>query len=243
MIVAVLQARMRSTRLPGKVLAPVAGRPMLARQLERIFMAHRVDRVTVATTDLPQDDAVARCALDAGAAVYRGEEADVLERFWQAAKQAGADHVVRLTGDCPLMDPQVIDRVISVHLDEGNDCTANVVERTFPDGLDVEVATFAALDRARTLAGAALEREHVTPFFYRAENGFRIGSVLCSRDLGRMRWTVDYPEDLDLVREIYDALEARGPDFSMWDVVALLESRPELRSINASRCAAPVADA
>ena len=121
---------------------------MLARQLERIFMAHRVDRVTVATTDLPQDDAVVRCALDAGAA-YRGEEADVLERFWQAAKQAGADHVVRLTGDCPLMDPQVIDRVISVHLDEGNDCTANVVERTFPDGMDVEVATFAALDRAR----------------------------------------------------------------------------------------------
>ena len=235
MIVAVLQARMRSTRLPGKVLAPVAGRPMLARQLERIFMAHRLDRVTVATTDAPEDEAVARCALEAGAAVYRGAEAEGLERFGPAARQADADHVVRLTGDCPLMDPRVIDRVISVHLEEGNDCTANVVERTFPDGLDVEVVTFAALDRARTLTEAALDREHVTPFLYRPENGFRIGSVLCGRNLGHMRWTVDYPEDLALVRGIFDALEAREPGFSMWDVVTLLESRPDLELMNSRR--------
>lgn len=237
MIVAVLQARMRSRRLPGKVLAPVAGRPMLARQLERIFMAHRLDRVTVATTGTPQDDAVARCAVEAGAGVYRGAEADVLERFWQAARQASAEHVVRLTGDCPLIDARIIDEVVSVHLEEGNDCTANVVEHTFPDGMDVEVVTFAALDRARALADSAYDREHVTPFLYRAENRFRKGSVRCSRDLGHMRWTVDYPEDLTFVREIFGALEDRGADFSMWDVVALVESRPDLVSINARRAA------
>lgn len=236
MIVAVLQARMQSTRLPGKVLASVAGRPMLARQLERIGLARRLDGVTVATTDGSADDALAQCALEAGVDVYRGVEEDVLERFWEAARQANATHVVRLTGDCPLTDASVIDEVIGVHLEEGNDCTANVIERTFPDGLDVEVVTFAALDRARSLAEAPSDREHVTPFLYRPENGFRIGSVRCSRDLGHLRWTVDYPEDLSLVREIYNALEAQGPDFSMWDVLALLESRPELQSINASRC-------
>lgn len=239
MIVAVLHARMRSTRLPGKALATIAGRPMLVRQLERISLASRLERITVATTQGADDDGLALCALEAGARVHRGAEHDVLERCWEAAKQAKADHVVRLTGDCPLSDARVIDQVISVHLEEGNDCTANVVERTFPDGLDVEVVTFDALDRARSLAEAAADREHVTPYIYRPENGFRVGSVLCSRDLGHLRWTVDYPEDLTLVREIFDALHVRGPDFSMWDVVALIESRPELKSINANRCAAP----
>jgi spore coat polysaccharide biosynthesis protein SpsF len=233
MIVAVVQARMGSSRLPGKVLADIGGEPMLARQLRRIERARRIDRLCVATSDGADDDAVADVAERAGVSVFRGAVDDVLDRVWRAARAARATHVVRLTADCPLTDPGVIDEVIGQHVARGNDLTSNVVERTFPDGLDVEVMTAEALDRVHAQARSGPDREHVTRYIYRRGNGFRVGSVVGAADLAAQRWTVDYPEDLDFVRAVFAAFAGQESDFSFGDVMDLLESEPALISINA----------
>lgn len=235
MIVAVVQARMGSSRLPGKVLADIEGEPMLARQLRRIERARLIDRLCVATSDMDDDDAIADVAARAGASVFRGAVDDVLDRVWRAARSARAAHVVRLTADCPLSDAGVIDEVIGQHVAQRNDVTSNVIERSFPDGLDVEVVTAEALARAHAQARSRTDREHVTPFVYRAGNGFRVGSVVCPVDLAAQRWTVDYPEDLEFVRAVFAAFPGQESGFSFHDVMSLLESMPALVSINAVR--------
>ena len=222
MILAVLQARMSSTRLPGKVMKPLLGRPMILRQIERLSRSERVDRLVAATSDHTSDDALATALRDAGVDVHRGPLDNVLARYAGAVRAFGpANHVVRLTADCPLADWRVLDACIALHLDGGFDFTANDLQRTFPHGLDVEVMTTAALGIAAREATAADEREHVTPFLYRRPERFRLGSLTQSEDQSAERWTVDTPADFDFVQRVYERLYPDNPAFTTEDVLAL----------------------
>lgn len=233
MIVAIIQARSTSSRLPGKVMKPILGEPMLARQIERVARARRIDRIVVATSVDESDDALAALCGRLGVACHRGSLDDVLARFHGAAETAGADTVVRLTGDCPLSDPAVIDAVVAHFLSSGADYASNVHPPTFPDGLDVEVMRFAALDAANASATLRSQREHVTPYIYGHPEAFTLSNLAHTSDLSHLRWTVDNPQDFELVSRIYGALYPAKPDFAMADVLALLERQPQLSAINA----------
>jgi spore coat polysaccharide biosynthesis protein SpsF len=233
MILAILQARVSSSRLPGKVLMPLLGVPMLARQLERVRRATLIDRLMVATSTDRSDDPVARLCADAGADCYRGQLDDVLDRFYQAALPYRPDYIVRLTGDCPLADPALINEVIRFCLDSGCDHVSNGGDpTTFPDGLDVEVLRFSALEQAWREARLPSEREHVTPFIYNHPERFRLAQYKSPVDLSHLRWTVDEPADFELVRIIYETLYPRQPDFATDAILQLLEARPELATFN-----------
>ncbi|MCJ7514281.1 MAG: glycosyltransferase family protein [Anaerolineales bacterium] len=236
-IVVVIQARMGSKRLPGKVLEDIAGAPMLVRVVERSARAAQVDDVIVATTDLPPDQAVAEACRGWGVACYRGRADDVLDRVYSAARQAQAQVVVRITGDCPLIDPAVIDLTLDAFLkaEPPLDFAANRLPngRTFPIGLDTEVATFDALERAWNEATEPYQREHVMPYLYEPPGRFRVLRVDHSQDLGHLRWTVDTAEDLEFVRRVYAAFPGRT-DFTWQEVLKLVEEQPELTAINAS---------
>ncbi|MBO33443.1 MAG: spore coat protein [Rhodospirillaceae bacterium] len=234
-VVAVLQARVTSSRLPGKVLKPLLGRPMLLRQLERIGRAEKIDRIVVATSHEVSDDLLEEVIGAAGYTVYRGNLDNVLDRFYGSVKSLDDDsiaHVVRLTGDCPLVDPQIIDRVIESHLQQGNDYTSNVLEPTWPDGLDVEVMTLKTLYRAHAEASLPSELEHVTSYIYTHPDSFRIGLVKQADDLSAMRWTVDEPEDLNFVESVYERLYSDNPNFGMQHILDLLEGEPHLSVVN-----------
>src|SRR5262245_37090128 len=174
MILGILQARVSSRRLPGKVLKPILGRPMLERQSERLRRAHRLDKLVVATSTDASDDAIAALCESLPLDCFRGALDDVLDRFYQAAKRYSADTVVRLTGDCPLADPSVIDELILLHESGGYDYTSNTLTRSYPDGLDAEVAQMRCLEAAWHEAALPSEREHVTPFIYRDPERFRL---------------------------------------------------------------------
>jgi spore coat polysaccharide biosynthesis protein SpsF len=231
-VLAVLQARVSSRRLPGKVLLPVLGRPMLARQIERIRRACRLDALVVATSDRAEDDAIAELCRALEVDVHRGALDDVLDRFHSAAAARAPEHVVRLTGDCPLIDPSVIDDVVRVHVESGADYTSNAVERTYPDGLDVEAMRMSALATAWREARLPSEREHVTPFLYRHPERFLLRAVKLPRDLSALRWVVDHEVDLALVRAVYERLHPRDPAFDMHAVLALMRSEPQLFGAN-----------
>lgn len=231
-VVAVLQARMTSTRLPGKVLADVAGKPMIVRQIERIRMTRMLDHFVVATSTDASDDALARVVEAEGVPVIRGSLDDVLDRYKVAAQATKALHVVRLTGDCPLVDPDVVDVVIGHHLVSRSDITTNALEPTFPDGLDVEVVRADVLLMAAQEAQRKYEREHVTPFIYERPQRFRVVHYRAPVDLSGLRWTVDEQEDLVFVREVFQALYPANPRFRMPHVLRLLAERPELSEIN-----------
>jgi len=235
-IVTVLQARMSSTRLPGKVLRPILGRPMIAHQIDRIRRARLIGRLVVATSVRPEDDAVAEAAAAAGAECARGPLDDVLARF-HGAVAGRAEHVVRLTADCPLADWNVIDAAIARHLAAGADYTSNSVRRSFPVGLDVEVMTLAALEAAHREAEEPADREHVTRFLYRRPERFRIEQLVLAADLSPLRWTVDTPEDFALAAAVYGALHPAGPDFDRADVLDLLRARPDIAGLNADAAA------
>ena len=198
-------------------------------------MAYIVDRVVVATSDDPSDDRVEAFVLGAGHECFRGSLVDVLDRMYRAARAHRAEHVVRLTGDCPLVHREVIDAVVGKHLAGDYDFTSNTLRRTYPHGVDVEVMTFAALERAWREAKAAPSREHVTTHMLSHADSFRLGSVELPHDWSGFRWTVDYPEDLELVRAVFERLYADNPDFSIDDIVELFRREPELARINAAR--------
>lgn len=230
--VAVLQVRAGSSRLPGKALRPLAGAPMLERQIERVRRARQLDELIIATSTHGDDEPIAALCARLGVRCHRGSLEDVLDRVHAAAALAAPSHVVRLTGDCPLTDPQLIDRVAAFCLEGGYDYASNTVEPTFPDGLDVEAMRFEALVTAWREARLGSEREHVTPFLYKNAQRFRIGSFKAARDLSHLRWTVDEPDDLALVERIYGELYPGNPAFSTQDVLALLERAPELKTMN-----------
>jgi len=232
MILAILQARMTSTRLPGKVMRPLLGKPMLARQIERIKRAKLIDRISIATSEHVSDDCIATLATETGLSCYRGALDDVLDRFYRAARNFTPLHVVRLTGDCPLADPDLIDRVIEHHIRGNYDYTSNTIEPTFPDGLDIEVFTFSALAAAWRNAKTPSAREHVTLHIYSNPERFRIGSYKSQNDLSKLRWTVDEAVDFDLVQLIYQSLYPTKPAFTTNDIIELLDQRPGLKIMN-----------
>jgi spore coat polysaccharide biosynthesis protein SpsF len=202
----VLQARMGSSRLPGRVVAELAGRPALAFMLDRLARL-AVDQLVVATSTAAADARVEEVAKEKGVTVVRGPEDDVLARFIVALDAYPAMQVVRLTGDCPLMDPALVATALEVHAREGADYTSNTVVRTFPDGLDVEVVTAAALREAYEEAVDPAEREHVTPFVYRRPDRYRLAGFESGDDLGAERWTLDTAADLERIRDIVDQLD------------------------------------
>ncbi len=231
MIAAIVQARMGSTRLPGKTLADVAGKPMLARLVERARRIPGVERVIIATTEKPADEAILRFAADHDLPAYAGSEEDVLDRFYQAARRFGVSVVVRVTPDCPLLDPGVSGLVVTRFVEARGavDYASNTQPPTFPDGLDTEVFSFEALERAWREATAPSEREHVTPYVWRHAERFRRLNVEHEPNLSHLRWTVDGPADLEFVRAVYGRL---GETFGMDDVLALLQRQPELEAVN-----------
>lgn len=227
MVLAILQARMSSTRLPGKVLRPILGRPMLERQIERLRRSERLTRIVVATSTEPDDDPLAAVARAFGVEVHCGDLRDVLDRFHGALQAFGpVERFVRLTADCPLTDPGLLDRCIDKHAEEGWDVVHVSAGATFPKGLDVEVVTAAALDAAWREARDPYEREHVTPFLYRRPERFRIGAITRDPPL-RYRWTVDTPEDFAFVTEVYEALYPHDPAFTTDDVLAWQAKHPD----------------
>ena len=236
-IIAIVQARMASSRLPGKVLEDIHGAPMLARVVDRAGRAKTLDQVVVATTTDPRDQPVVELCQARGYPFFRGHPTDVLDRFYRAAREFKADVIVRLTADCPLIDPAVVDDTVEAFLETEPpiDFATNryVDDRTYPVGLDAEVCSAAALKQAWQHADQPHQREHVMPYLYEVEGRFRTLHVRTSPSYGSLRWTVDTPEDLEFVRRVYAALSGRD-DFFWQDVLKILEEQPELARINAA---------
>lgn len=232
MILAILQARVSSTRLPKKVLKPILGVPMLLREIERVKHSKLINRLIVAMSDDLTDDPLEELCKKNSIWYFRGNLNDVLDRFYQAALTCHPDHIVRLTGDCPLIDPHLIDQLIRFYIDGNFDYASNALEPTFPDGLDAEVFSFYALEKAWKEAKLPSQREHVTPFIYNKSGLFRVGSFKGSHDRSKLRWTVDEPEDFVFVENIYQELYPDRPNFLTGDILRILEKRPELLSLN-----------
>jgi spore coat polysaccharide biosynthesis protein SpsF len=229
--VAIIQARTGSTRLPGKVLRPLLGEPLLVHVVRRVERAATIDRTVVATTTLPADDAIVELGAADGWTVERGSEQDLLSRYLDAARAHDAERVVRITSDCPLIDAAVIDEVVTALAAAGADYASNTLEpRTFPRGLDVEAMTMVALESADREDHDPGSREHATPFLYRHPERYRLTGIRLPVDLSGHRWTVDTPEDYELVRRIYDALGR--DDFGWREALAVVEANPDWSDLN-----------
>ncbi|MFC1628330.1 cytidylyltransferase domain-containing protein [Gemmatimonadota bacterium] len=230
---AIIQARMGSTRLPGKVLIDLGGEPVLTRVLNRTGRARTVDIVIVATTTDSRDDVIAEFCAASDTACFRGSEPDVLDRYYQAALLHGLDTIVRITSDCPLIEPAIIDLVVSRYLERPGvvDYASNFIpHRTWPRGLDTEVMSIETLTRAWRESVEPDHREHVTPYIYRVQGGFSIHSVQHGDDLSYHRWTLDTPEDLEFLQRIYNHF--LRDDFDWTEVITLLEQNREWMDIN-----------
>lgn len=236
-IILVCQARTGSSRLPGKVLLPVAGKPLLLRFLERVRRAKLPTHVVVATTTDPEDNVIVDLCTSVNVNVFRGHPTDLLDRHVKVARTYGAHVVVKVPSDCPLIDPAIIDKVILAHLvASGVDFTSNLHPPSWPDGNDVEVMDVAALERAWYEARKDFEREHTTPWLWNANANIRCQNI--EREDGRRlatthRWTIDYPEDYMFVRAVYECLMAKNPYFNCDDILELIEERPEIAAMNA----------
>ena len=233
-MIAILQARSTSSRLPGKVLKNILGKPMLLHQIERILQAKKIDKLVVATSSDSSDDNIFNMCQSHNITCYRGDLQDVLDRFYNAAKYYSAKYVIRLTGDCPLTDPKLLDEIIKFFLDGNFDYASNTIERTFPDGLDIEIFTFKCLTEAWLNGKGQYQREHVTPYIYQNSQIYKLGSFKNSQNLSNLRWTVDEPEDFILIEQIYKDLYNINPGFDMYDVLKLIKQKPDLLKINAN---------
>tara|TARA_R110000782_G_scaffold243386_4_gene329991 strand:+ start:45658 stop:46371 length:714 start_codon:yes stop_codon:yes gene_type:complete len=225
---------MTSTRLPRKVLAPVCGKPILEMLIERLARARTLDGIVIATTVNATDDPVADLAGRLGLSCFRGDEQNVLARYVGAARENDATTIVRITGDCPLIDPKIVDTVVARHFASGGDYTSNTQERTYPIGMDVEVFTRDALDQAGAESTDPDEQEHVTTFIYRRPKRFRLVSVIApvAETDPVLRLTLDTSEDLELISRIFGELFPMNPTFTLKDVLALIAADPNLRDIN-----------
>lgn len=232
--VAIVQARMSSSRLPGKILRPVVGKPLLELLVERLKRASRVDEVVIATTTNDGDDQVEDLTRRLGIGCYRGSEHDVLDRVLQAAHAAKADVIVEITGDCPLIDFQVIDKLVDVYQSNGFDYVANVLKRTFPRGLDTQVFATSVLEEVARLTNDPVDHEHVSLYIYEHPERFKLHNVESGlpEEYWDLRLTVDTAEDFELVRRIYEELYPANPAFTIQDIVSLFQRQPALRSIN-----------
>jgi len=234
-VVAIIQARMGSTRLPGKILKKVMSKTLLEYQLDRVKRAELIDDIVVATTVEQADNPIAELCADLQINVFRGSEHDVLSRYYEAAVEHEADVIVRLTSDCPLIDPIIVDQVIKLYLDYliEIDYASNTLDRTYPRGLDTEVFSFAALKQMHEQATLFRDREHVTSYLYTNPNIFSLKQLKNKVDLSAYRWTVDTLEDFQLVELILQDIYLIKNDFGMLDIVALMAKNPEWAKINA----------
>lgn len=231
-IVGIVQARMGSTRLPGKVLQPILGRPMIYWVIERLQQCRFIEQIVIATTTEIQDDILVSICQQYGWDFYRGSQNDVLDRYYEAARAFEATTIIRITSDCPLIDPIVTDYVIASHLSvvPQVDYTSNVLTRTYPRGLDTEAFSFASLKRAWEEDTSMVWREHVTPYIHQQPNEFRLHQVTNPTDFSQYRLTVDTPQDMDLICRIYNHF-GHGK-FGWGEVISVLEAQPELASLN-----------
>lgn len=235
-IVTVIQARVGSTRLPGKVLKDIVGRPLLLRMVERVQRARTAGTIVIATTLEKSDDAIEDLCNQEGLLFFRGSQDDLLDRHYQAGLKFGADAVVKIPSDCPLIDPAVIDKVISFFLAGDFDYVSNLHPASYPDGNDVEVMSWGAITKAWQEAHRVIEREHTTPYFWENTDKFSIANVQWESGLNfsmSHRWTIDYPDDFEFIRSVYEQLYPRKPDFGMEDILDLTSKRPEIFELNA----------
>ncbi len=236
--VAIIQARMGSTRLPGKVMKMLQDKTVLSHVITRVKACPRLDEVVVATTDLAADDVIVEESEMYGVPCFRGSEQDVLSRYYHAAREQHADVIVRVTSDCPLFDPEVLTAMLDDFFarqrkGEALDYLSNTLKRSYPRGLDAEIMTFAALKRAYKEATKPFEREHVTPYIYLHPEIFYLASFKQEEDLSFYRWTLDSEEDFKFIKAVYTALSLKYEQFSTDEVLALLDKRPDLIEINA----------
>ncbi len=233
-IIATIEARMSSSRLPGKVLKPILGRPTLELLVERLRRARSLNEVVVATTTNTADDAIEALAREIGVACYRGSEDDVLDRVLKAAQSVSADVIVEITGDCPLIDPDVVDRLVDCYRTNRFAYVANTLSRTFPRGLDTQVFETRTLEEVSRLTQEPADREHVSLYIYEHPERFSLHNV--ESGLPEKHWqhrlTVDTPEDFILIETIFERLYPQNPAFTLHDVIDLLEREPELTQIN-----------
>ncbi len=230
-VVAIIQARMGSTRLPGKVLKDLGGETVLARVVNRTRRAGLLDEVVVATTIQPHEEAIVQECGRLSVACFRGDEVDVLDRYYRAAQNFSADAVVRITADCPLIDPELINATVRAFLDQKPDYASNSVVVTYPRGLDVEVFTAEALGRAWRSAKEGYQRAHVTPYLYENPALFRVLSLTADADYSGYRWTLDTAEDLEVIRAIYGRF-GQSDQFGWREVLTLMQEQPELAELN-----------
>lgn len=230
-ITAIIQARMGSTRLPGKVLMNLGGETVLGRVVRRLRRATLIDEIAVATTNCAADDAVVRESDRLGVPYFRGSENDVLDRYYRAAKKFASEAVVRITADCPVIDPHVVDETIRVFRDQCADYTSNGLLPIYPRGLDTEVFTYEALERAWREGREPHQREHVTPYFYEHPELFSLASVRNDADRSQYRWTLDTVEDLELLRAIYTRFD-NNDDFGWEEIIQVMEREPQLAQLN-----------
>lgn len=231
----IIQARMGSTRLPGKILKPILGRPLLSLLLERVRRVHAMHSLIIATTTKPEDDIFESFCKEENVAIFRGSEENVLNRYYQAALKSQAETIVRITSDCPLIDPAIIDQALLLYAVNSNcvDYVSNTLKRTFPRGMDVEVFSFEALKKAEEETKELFEKEHVTPYIYQHPDLFRLINFTHEPDLSNYRLTVDTNEDLMLITKIYEALYAKNRQFTMQDIIKNFDTHPEWININA----------
>jgi len=232
MIAGIVQARMGSTRLPGKVLMQIQGKSLIALELERISRAKMLDNIIVATTVSPSDDELVAHCEEMGYAVYRGSEEDVLERYYKAATAFHVDTVVRLTGDCPIIDPVIVDDAVAFFKTNIYDYISNANPPTLPDGMDTEVFTFLALEKAHKEAHINSEREHVTPYMWKNKDIFSVGSRTYLEDWSHIRLTVDEPEDFELMKKVFDSLYPTNPSFALEDIINVLHNNSDWLTVN-----------
>jgi spore coat polysaccharide biosynthesis protein SpsF len=230
--VAIVQARMGSSRLPGKVMMNLKGRSVLSHVLDRVKAIPSVDEVIVATTNNIQDQVLCDEALRYGCSFFCGSEDDVLERYYLAATHANADRIVRVTSDCPLLDPQIAENVIKLNDSTHADYTSNTLVRSFPRGLDVEVFSYNALKQSYEMANQLAQREHVTPYIYQHPEHFKLTSYSLNSDQSIHRWTLDTPEDWILIEKIYDELFQNNAIFLWEEALDLVTKNPSLFNIN-----------
>ncbi|MDD5290984.1 MAG: glycosyltransferase family protein [Patescibacteria group bacterium] len=233
MITAIIQARMNSTRLPGKILKKIKGKPILELLVERLRHCQKIDKIIIATTKNPADAATVALAKKINCPYFIGDEDDVLDRIYQAAKKYKADIIARVTADCPLHDPKIVDDLIDFYLKNKNkyDYVSNVNPPTFPDGLDLWIFPFKTLERAWKEAKLKSEREHVCPYIWKNPHLFRVGHFESKTDYSHLRWTVDDNTDFEFIKKIFAGLYRKGKIFSMGDILNFLDQNPALHKV------------
>jgi len=231
-VLTIIQARKGSSRLASKVLRDLGGKTALEHVIYRVTQSKLTSQVVVATTINRADLPIVEMCAGMGVSVYCGCEEDPLERYYQATRLFGGAHTVRIKADCPLIDPEIVDEAISLHLSSGADYTTNTIERTYPVGQDVEILTRQALKTVWQSAVLFSEREHITIHIPKHPDLFKISHLKCTEDLSGKRLTMDYPADYELLRIIFDDLYPQNPDFRIKDVLGFLSKNPDLEKIN-----------